>query len=357
MGAQLRVVLDQITQVIDPDQAAASLDLARGLIATTPSGCTVEAIVPAGGVADLVGLSGTRVLPLARRELAGSWQLGIVPGVGRGLIHAPTLMAPLVKHDRVHDDDQVAVTVWDLHAWEAPELLSKGAVAWQRGMLRRAARHADVVVVPSHSMAEKIGSFAKLGDRVRVIAGASPEGFVVPADASERRAALSLPDRYIVLTGSAESLELGFRAAAAADVDAVVVDAADGTEPRLAEIASAVGLPERRAHIRGKLAPDDRAALSAGAEALVATSALSAWPWRAMEAMSLSVPVVSIDSGVHRDVIAEGGALVSPAELSDALADAVGAGSARLRVLAGDRARAFSWASSAERVWALHADL
>jgi glycosyltransferase involved in cell wall biosynthesis len=357
MGAQLRVVLDQITQVVDPDQAAAALDLTAGLIDTAPSGCTVEAIVPAGARADLVGLSGTRVLPLARRELAGSWQLGIVPGVGGGLIHAPTLMAPLVKHDRLHDDDQVAVTVWDLQAWEAPELLSKGAVAWQRGMLRRAARHADVVVVPAHAMAERIASFAKLGDRVRVISGAAPEGFAVPPDAVARRVALSLPENYVVLTGSAESLESGFRAAAAADVDAVVVDAADGAEPRLAEIASAVGMPERRAHIRGKLPPEDRAALLAGAAAYVATSALSVWPWRAMDAMSLSVPIIAVDSGVHRDVIAEGGALVSPTELSDALMDAVGQGAARLGVLAGDRARAFSWASSAERVWALHADL
>jgi glycosyltransferase involved in cell wall biosynthesis len=76
-----------------------------------------------------------------------------------------------------------------------------------------------------------------------------------------------------------------------------------------------------------------------------------------MEAMALDVPLIAADSGVHRDVIAEGGALASPGELPDALADAVGAGGKRLGVLAGDRARAFSWASSAERVWALHADL
>ncbi|HWU30612.1 MAG TPA: glycosyl transferase, partial [Microbacterium sp.] len=37
--------------------------------------------------------------------------------------------------------------------------------------------------------------------------------------------------------------------------------------------------------------------------------------------------------------------------------DALGAGERRLRVLAADRSRAFSWASSAERLWALHAEL
>lgn len=357
MGAQLRVVLDQIAQVVDSDQAGAAVDLTAGLIATAPTGCSVEAIVPAGGAVDIAGLAAVRTLGLARRELAGSWQLGIAPGVGGGLIHAPTLMAPLVKHDRLHDDDQIAVTVWDLNAWEAPQTLAKTTVAWQRGMLRRAVKHADVVVVPSHAMVDRIGAFARLGDRVRVIAGAPPEGFAVPGDVASRRKALSLPERYLILTGSSEDLEHGFRAAAAADLDAVVLDAAEGTEPGLAEVASAAGLPERRAHTRGVLSREDRAAVLDGASVFVATSALSAWPWRAMEAMALSVPIVAVDTETHRDAVAEGGALVSMGDLSEAVTDAVGTGAKRLRVLAGDRARAFSWASSAERVWSLHADL
>lgn len=357
MGAQMRVVLDQIATVVDADQAGAARDLTAGLIQTAPTDCTVEAIVPSGAQVDIAGIAEVRTLGLARRELAASWQLGITPGVGGGLIHAPSLMAPLVKHDRVHDHDQVSVTVWDLHAWEAPQRLSRSSVAWQRGMLRRAVKHADAVVVPTHAMAQRLSEYAKVGDRVRVIAGAPPEGFGAPEDARARREALALSSEYVVISGSWQELEQGFRAAAAADVDAVVLDVAEGGEPRLTELASAAGLPERRAHIRGVLSVLDRAAALAGASAFVATSALSAWPWRAMEAMALGVPLVAVDSGVHRDVIAEGGALVTSDELPDAVVDAVGTGGARLRVLAGDRAKAFSWASSAERVWGLHADL
>jgi len=357
MGAVLRVVLDQIASVVDADQAGAARDLARGLVETAPTDCTVEAIVPSGASVDLDGIAEVRTLGLGRRELAASWQLGIAPGVGGGLIHAPSLMAPLVKHDRVHDQDQTAVTVWDLSAWESPQTLSKSAVAWQRGMLRRAAKHADAVVVPTHAMAERIAEFAKLGDRVRVIAGAPPTGFVVPEDAADRRVELSLPSRYVVLSGLVDELEDAFRAAASADVDVVVLDAPDGAEPRLAEAASAAGLPERRAHIRGVLSSEDRAAVLGAAAAFVAASIRTTWPWRAMEALALGVPIVAADSGTHRDVIAEGGALVSAGDLADALADAVGSGERRLRVLAGDRAKAFSWASSAERVWHLHADL
>lgn len=355
--AQLRVVLDQTTTIVDADQAQAARDLTRGLIDTAPSGCTVEAIVPAGAEIDIPGLADVRTLRIGRRELAASWQVGIAPGVGGGLIHAPSLMAPLVKHDRVHDNDQVSLTVWDLEAWEAPKNLSKSNVAWQRGMLRRAVKHADAVVVPTHAMAERITDFAKLGDRVRVIAGAVPDGFAVPEDAVERRETLSLPERYFVLVGPEDELESGFRAAAAADIDVVVMDAAEGSEPRLVELASAAGLPERRTHVRERMAAADRAVVLDGAAAFVAPSTLSAWPWRAMEALASRVPVVAADSGAHRDVIAEGGLLVAGEDMADAVAEAIGAGEKRLRVLAADRAKAFSWASAAERVWALHAEL
>jgi glycosyltransferase involved in cell wall biosynthesis len=116
-------------------------------------------------------------------------------------------------------------------------------------------------------------------------------------------------------------------------------------------------MAEGRAHIRNVLDDASRAATLAGAQAVVATSPALRWPWRLIEAMELRVPIVAVESGVHRDVIADGGAVVASDELLDALVDALGSGRERLRVLGSDRARAFSWASSAERVWALHAEL
>lgn len=357
MSVQLRVVLDQASQVVHADQARAALSLTAGLVAAAPRGCVVSALLPRGGEVSLRGLQDVRTLALGRAELGAAWQMGIAPGVGGGLIHAPSLMAPLVRHDRTHDNDQITVTLWDLCAWEAPESLPKTHVAWQRSMLKRAVKHADAVVVPSHAIGERLAGIARLGDRIRVVAGAAPEGFRVPADAATRREALQTPERYVAITGEGESLADGFRTAARAGIDAVILDAADGTEPILADIASAAGLPEQRVHIRGALDDEDRATVLGGAAALIATSGQAAWPWRAVEAMALSVPVIAADSGVHRDVIADGGAVVGSADLDDALADALGAGGERLRVLASDRARAFSWVSSAERIWGLHAEL
>ncbi|MFB4348227.1 glycosyltransferase [Microbacterium sp. CR_7] len=357
MGARLRVVLDQLAHVVDQDQAWAALDLTRALVDTAPSGCDVEAIVPAQGDVAVPGLAAVHRLALARRELAASWQMGIVPGVGGGLIHSASLMAPLVRHDRVHDNDQTTVTLWDLKAWDAPETMAKSAVSSHRAMLKRAVKHADAVVVPTHSIGGRLAEIAKLGERIRVIPGAAPSGFVVPLDAAGRRAALMVPDRYIVVTGRPASIEAGFRAAAAADADAVVLDAPEGAEPRFAEIAAAAGLPEARARIRSALPAEDRAALLAGAAAFVATDDVAAWPWRAVEAMTLGVPIVARDIGVHRDVIADGGTIVAEGDIEGAVVDATGAAARRLSVLAADRSRAFSWHGAGERVWGLHADL
>lgn len=357
MSVQLRVVLDQAAQVVDADQARAALDLTAGLVTTAPRGCGVSALVPRGAEVPVSGVQDVRTLPLGRQELAAAWQLGIAPGVGGGLIHAPSLMAPLVRHDRVNDNDQTTVTMWDLNAWEEPDSQTKAQVVWQKAMLKRAAKHADAVVVPSHAMAERLNDLGRFGDRVRVIAGAAPAGFRAPEDAVRRREDLQIPERYIVLVGDSDALRHGFQAAARAGVDAVVLDAAEGAEPVLADVAAAAGLPERRAHVRGSLDDADRAAVLSGAAMMVAVSSAMAWPWRAVEAMALSVPLVAVESGVHRDVIADGGAIVAAAELPDAVVDALGSGQRRLRVLAADRARAFSWSSSAERLWALHAEL
>ncbi|MEE2814701.1 MAG: glycosyltransferase [Actinomycetota bacterium] len=355
MSVQLRVVFDQVGVAADVARAGAALT--DGLIRTAPRGCVVSAIAPSGTEVALSGVHEVRILPLARRELAAAWQMGIGAGVGGGLIHSPTLLAPLVRHDRLHDHDQTTVTLWDLCAWETPETMPKANVVWQRMMLKRAVKHADAVVVPSHSMAERLGEIAPLGDRIRVIAGAAPNGFGEPEDAAALRAELQLPERYVVIAGDGESFADGFRAAARAGADAVVLDAEEGSETALIELAAVAGLPAHRLHVRGALDDVARAAVISAAGAVVGTSTATCWPWRLIEAMALGVPVVAVDFGVHRDVIADGGAVVGAQELSEVLVDALGAGRERLAVLASDRARAFSWASSAERVWSLHAEL
>lgn len=379
MTALLRVVLDQVVAPTNADLERASRELARALIASAPTGCAVEGIVPAvpdaAGVVEgsVPGLASLSRQALARRELAAAWQLGVAPGVGGGMIHSPTLLAPLVKHDRVHDYDQTVVTLWDLDAWERPGELPRPAVTWHKAMLKRAVRFADALVVPTHALAARVAELGAFGDRVRVIAGAAPAGFAVPTDEVGRRRALDLPEGFVLVAGSsAPSARLSdaFGAVVLSGVAApvVVLDAPEGDEPAVVEIAAAAGVGESRVHVLGAIEDADRAAVFGGAVAFVAPAVSSAFPWRVVEALAVGVPVVASGSPVHREVVLDGGVFAPPSD-APGLADASGLGAAlaevlgstssveRFAVLSGDRGRAFSWAGSAERVWQLHADL
>lgn len=371
MTALLRVVLDQVVAPTSADLSMASRELGRALVTAAPAGCAVEGIVPA--VADAAGVVEASVpglfdlsrTALARRELAAAWQLGVAPGIGGGMIHSPTLMAPLVKHDRVHDHDQTVVTLWDLDAWERPGELARPAVTWHKAMLKRAVRFADAVVVPTHALAVRVAELGAFGDRVRVIAGAAPAGFAVPTDEVGRRRALDLPEGFVLVAGSsAPSARLAdaFDAVVRSGVDlpVVVLDVPAEDEQAVVALAVDAGIASESVHVHGALDDADRAAVLGGAVALIAPSRLQSFPWRVVEALAVGVPVIAADSAVHREVVWDGGSLVADVEaMADALSTVLGSAEVvdRFAVLAADRGRAFSWLSAAERVWQLHADL
>lgn len=367
MAVSLRVVLDQLTEAVNPDLAEAEVEIARALVATAPQGCEVAAIVPAGdetAAADIAGISSVTRAPLARGRLVAAWQMGIAPGIGAGLIHAPSLVAPLVRHDRVNDNAQTVVSLWDLCAWEKPEGMPRAAVASQRALIKRAERHADAVVVPSHAIAERLAETTRLAGRIRVIPGAAPAGFAVPTDAVGRRRALGVPEGVIALAGGGcddDALAAGLSAVSSlADAPPVaVLDIPDARSPRVHELAIAAGIEESSLRVLGPADPQDRAAALGSAVVLLAPSTLSAFPWRVVEALALGLPVVASASEMHREILVDGGLFVPPGELGDALRRVVESEETRERfaVRALDRGKAFSWRDHAERVWALHAEL
>lgn len=367
MTVTLRVVLDQLVAPTSRDLAEASASLTEALVATAPRGCDVAAIVPAPGLGDdqsIAGLSSETRLAVRRRELAASWQLGVAPGIGKGLIHSPTALAPLVRHDRVNETHQIVVTLWELRAWETPDELPKSEVLAARALLSRIGKHADAVIVPTHAMAERLTEMAKpkLAKKVRVLGGAPAAGLRVPTDAVGRLRHLDLPSSFIAAAGTAaasDDLSSVFAAIAeaGADLDVVVLDVPEGEEAAVSDLAVAAGVTAGRVHARGSLDGLDRAAVLSHARAFVAASSRTDWPWRAVDALALGVPIVALDTPVHREVLADAAALATSDELGPALARALGDDADRLRVLAGDRAKGFAWPALAERVWALHAEL
>lgn len=370
MTATLRVILDQLVSPSDPELASASLELARALVDTAPKNCVVEAVVPSAPVSGptvaerVAGLSGVTTLALARTQLAAAWQLGVVGSAADGLVHSPSLFAPIVKHDRNEDRDQCVVTLWDFTAWEKPSALARTRVAWQRAMVRRAARYADAIVVPTHAAAERLSAIAKFGERVRVVPGAVPARFQIPADEVGRRRELGLPEGYVMIDAADIDQDELTRAvhavrAVSRDIDIAVIGAPD---PEVLANTLAEDPLAGAVHPLPTLDGSDRAAVFAAAIAFIAPSVRTAFPWRVLEALTLGVPVVAVDSPTHREVLVDGGIFADsgdPDALAAALAEALGSTGAaeRLAVLAADRGRAYSWASSAERIWQLHADL
>lgn len=360
MTTTLRVVLDQLVAPTDPDLAMASRELTRALIATAPRGCEVSAAVPAANdtglaaVRGIDGIAGVEPSPIPRRELATALSLGLPSGLGSGMLHSPTLFAPLVRHDRVHRSEQTVVTIWDLTPWTHPETLPKATVAWHRAMLKRAERHADAVVVPLHAMAAELAERSTLGARLRVISGAAPAGFGPPRDAVGRRRALGVPEGAVVIDGAGVE-----NSHAVAVVDALVANGSSVVlwvpQERAPQVPAAVAV------VPAELGDGDRASILATAAAFVRLDTRPAYPWRVIEALTLGTPVVTARSAVVEETVVDGGIIVesSPAALAAAVRDVVHAEDSSLRAatLASDRGRAFSWSEAAERVWQLHAEL
>jgi len=135
-------------------------------------------------------------------------------------------------------------------------------------------------------------------------------------------------------------------------------------------VAAAAGLPEDRVRALGQLDDADLAVALDRATLFVFPSLAEGFGLPIVEAFKFGTPVIHSDDPALVEVAAGASLVVqrpAPSEddgaYSERLAQAIGRVldddelRARLSVLSADRARAFSWRDSAERVWQLHADL
>ncbi|HVX07827.1 glycosyltransferase family 1 protein [Humibacter sp.] len=375
----LRVIVDDVLTDVPDGISRYSLELTRQLIATAPRGCVVEGIVAARSETDrrvlqqlLPGLVGVHALPVGSRELALAWQMGVKLPMGGGLIHAPSLLAPLFKHDASDSVDQTTVTVHDVSAWTAPEAVGVVEAAWQKAMVKRARKFADAVVVPTHAVADQLNQVAKLGDRIRVIGGAPSDTLQVPDDADARAGALRLPERYIATVSSLDPRR-GLRALIGAmtdpalhDLPLLVVGPEEHHGERVSTVAMEAGLAEGRVRTLGSLGDPDLAVVLSRATVFVYPNLSSGFGLPVVEAMRFGTPVVHSDDPAVAEVAFGAGVTVPredsegyPARLAEAVSSVVADDTLRerLRFAGMDRAAAFSWRASAESVWQLHAEL
>jgi glycosyltransferase involved in cell wall biosynthesis len=374
----LRVIVDQMVARVPGGIGRYTEELTAALITTAPRGSAVSAVVSAAPDDDIArirtklpGLSAIHKSALARRELSAAWQHGFTVLPGSGMVHAPSLLAPLRRHDRISDpESQIVVTIHDVVPWTHPETLTSRGVSWHRAMARRAERYADAVVVPTHAVADALADILDLGDRIRVIGGAVSAGWRVPIDADRRAAALDLPERYVLAVGTLEPRkglpELVAAMTRVPDVPLLIVGAEGWGGVDVATLVTEAGLADDRVRVLGHVSDHDLAVLYARASVFAFPSIAEGFGLPVLEAFTFGAPVVHSDDPAVSEV-AGGAGLEVPredvAEYPERLAEAIRLVlddpevADRLRVLGRDRAGAFTWRDSAEKVWQLHADL
>jgi glycosyltransferase involved in cell wall biosynthesis len=374
----LRVIVDQMVARVPGGIGRYTEELTAALIATAPRGSAVSAVVSAAPEDDIArirtklpGLSAIHKSALARRELSAAWQHGFTVLPGSGMVHAPSLLAPLRRHDRISDpESQIVVTIHDVVPWTHPETLTSRGVSWHRAMARRAERYADAVVVPTHAVADALADILDLGDRIRVIGGAVSARWRVPIDADRRAAALELPERYVLAVGTLEPRkglpELVAAMTRVPDVPLLIVGAEGWGGVDVATLVAEAGLADDRVRVLGHVSDHDLAVLYARASVFAFPSIAEGFGLPVLEAFTFGTPVVHSDDPAVSEVAGGAGLEVSredPAGYPERLADAIRSVlddaevGERLRVLGRDRAGAFTWRDSAEKVWQLHADL
>jgi len=369
----LRVIIDEMLSPTAGGASRYTAELAPELILTAPRGCAVEGFVSASTEADyarvteaLPGLAALHKSSLARRELRQAWQHGFTRLPGTGMVHATSLFAPLARHDRLNDGDQIAVTFHDALAWTNPETLSPRDVSWHKSMAKRAEKYADAIVAPSHAVADQLADLLDFGDRIRVISGAASTTLVPGDDADERAAQLGLPDRYVLAIGSLEprrGIDQLVRGMAHVDVPLLIVGP---TEHDLGAILAESGLPEGRVRALGPLNNENLAVALDRASVFAYPNLEEGFGMPVLEAFTLGTPVVHSDAPALLELATDAGYTVEredeatyPERLAGAINQILGDGelAERLKYSGMDRARAYTWRSTAEKVWALHADL
>jgi glycosyltransferase involved in cell wall biosynthesis len=372
----LRVIIDEMLSPNPGGLPRYTEELTAALITTAPRGCSVEGFVAASSEPDyqriaerLPGLAHLHKSALARRELTAAWQHGFTRLPGNGMLHATSLFAPLARHDRLNDGDQIAVTIHDTIAWSHPDSLTPRTVAWHKSMVKRAQKYADAIVVPSHTVAQQLTEIIDLGDRVRVVAGAPSSALRLPHDADERAQALGLPERYVLAIGGIEprrGIDQLIRAFTHVPDDVTLLLAGHGaTDEAIGTAAHEAGLAEGRVRSLGTLSDQDLTVALARATVFAYPNLEEGFGMPMLEAFAQGTPVVHSNAPALVELAADAGVVVEreaddyPARLADAINSVLNDSqlAERLRYFGLDRAKAFTWRGAAEQVWQLHADL
>lgn len=311
------------------------------------------------------GLSHVTALVLPRQIVSRAWAAGRLIGAPQGPVYAPSLLAPLSKRRR-ETGSRTVVTLHDTVPWTHPELLTPHGAAWHRNMADRALRFADAIAVPTQAVADECADIFGSSNRITVIPGAVGSGLSVTTNTDDDARRLGLPDDYIVAVGTLEPRK-GLRHVIAAlrhvpELSLVVVGPRGWGGIDIDAVVAREGIESHRVKALGRISDSDVAVAVSRARALVYPSAAEGFGLPVLEAMALGTPVVLSDAPALVEV-AGGAGVVVPRGQDPEYARAIGAAVAQITRTPNQaatlssaglaRAKDFSWARSAAKVWEL----
>lgn len=348
--------------------SAATRDLVQAIADTAPRSCSARYLLARGAAnPELTSpLIRTEYLPMRAGLLPLMWQSGTTARPLDGeFVHAMTPLIPL--RSRGEDDgSQSSVMVPHALAWTAPGVLGASQARLFRSFVRRAVKHADVILTPTHATAHVIHKYYGDDLPVQVVQLAPPSPYLRPDDAVTRRAELGVPDQYALTTampGEFGRLSWVFDALRAdPELPAVVVLA--GVDPTIelqGELAAAI--PEDVASRIIVATPRELADIGAvlsGASLLLQPQAFLGTGYTLLGALKAAVPVLHAGEEAVEELVLDGGVSApGPGEFAAEFSQLYRNPNSltRLAVLARDRSHGFSWSGAAWQLWEAHANL
>ncbi|MBK0421650.1 mannosyltransferase [Leucobacter sp. CSA2] len=387
--------------------SAACRDLAEAVAQSAPRSCSVRYLVARGTEAPAFQspVLDVESLPLRAGMLPIVWQSGATARPLDGeFVHATTPMIPL--RSRGEDDgSQTSVMIPNSIAWDHPTLLPGNQARLFRSFAKRAVRLADVILAPTHATARVVQEHYGRDLPIQVMQLAPPREFRRQEDSADRRAALGLPERYVLTTATATELgrldwvfdamrsDPGLPPLVVLEgFDPVPADSASGAKSRgqagaAAQAPGSEGAPAPHgthsaadpagaaagsdagdvpAELRGRVVVvrprelADFGAIISGAGLLLTPQSYAGTGYLVLGALKASVPVLHSGHPSTAELVLDGGIAAETPEAFGAelrrLFTEPGA-LARLSVLARDRSRGFSWEAAAWQLWETHANL
>lgn len=278
------------------------------------------------------GKAGTLWLDLA-------WYPHVLPHEARGcdVLHCPTYRGP------VRSGVPVVVTVHDLAVFRRPEAFPPWTRTYSRVVVPRVVRNASVVVAVSEFTAGELEALLGIPrSRIRVVPNAvdpvfTPDGPRADGD-------------YVLAVGTLEPRKNLARTIAAAR--------RVGVELRVAGSRGWGGVDASGRGVTWIDSPSDEelAALYRGARCVAYPSLYEGFGIPVLEAMACGAPVVTSRGGATEEVGGGAAVLVDPADVASIAAGIESAEARRdeLRAAGLERARAYSWDDSAQKLLAAY---